>query len=917
MGRSIEMLLTDIITFFESFFGAQPIFLTTISIFMLMRVYLLFKFAIFSFSGAHTQRARFFLMLFLASFTFVDSAWLFKLIRDIFIGPMDYRPYLFWLRLAWGALVIQYQALALFLEFLVHQRKFFSHRQKFFITISAGFVLFAIAIAFLDINCSNPADRPYIEFIVRYAQMIYIQFILFPPSLAYAIWHLCKKPLPLILKKQLKILLIFFIIPIWICDTLQGFPISSTMSYIWMLNSYAATSMSQLLSTIVAYYCARKVMSLRFLNLQNHVQSLSQFHFVNSFRSILEQLGHAASVSELKHITQNFFKESFLINQSDVVLHVREENSSQEVLSLETNSETRRRTSLIEAFISTDNEALRTRTSSLKVLLYDEIAFSNFYDTTISDSTILSFLDNIHTDIFLPIYEGEKMVAYITVKRHARNGELYSDVDRDEMLIFASYLGNVINLLKNRNLLTMLHNQKMLKEELYLKHQEINQYKESIRSFLRNQKQQAIGIIFYANRQFTFGNKAAKELVNVNINAQEGHPLSKAIRSIARQVEAYKEPQQCFCVGNDGTRMVIAGMPSLERNTVIIMIYNPEISDVVKKQIEILHDPTEWDYLLYLETTQSGKLINQLIPGTGETLMAFKIQLLKAALSKKALLLNVAEDDLMPTVEIIHHTSLRETLRVHKLTGPAKTHDSAIALFGANPILSIPQEEKPLLEQLDNIGTLVIQNIHFLELAAQNQLAEFIKYGVYRRFKSDQIHTSDVRIICSTNQDLQHLVSEGAFSKSLYNELYHTTLTMPPLMSLSEDELSKLVEGVTEQTLATQDFKNMVSLSDRDKHRLSLARPVSLQELKKRVQTLLMQKSKNNLIQEETLFDPAYHISDPQLVEASRLGKHALRDSRLMAILWHKFKSQSKIASFLNVNRSSVSRRLKEHGLIN
>ena len=53
----------------------------------------------------------------------------------------------------------------------------------------------------------------------------------------------------------------------------------------------------------------------------------------------------------------------------------------------------------------------------------------------------------------------------------------------------------------------------------------------------------------------------------------------------------------------------------------------------------------------------------------------------------------------------------------------------------------------------------------------------------------------------------------------------------------------------------------------------------------------------------------------PELIQAARLGKHALRDQRIMVMLWDKFKNQNKIASFLGVNRSSVNRRCKEFNL--
>ena len=80
-------------------------------------------------------------------------------------------------------------------------------------------------------------------------------------------------------------------------------------------------------------------------------------------------------------------------------------------------------------------------------------------------------------------------------------------------------------------------------------------------------------------------------------------------------------------------------------------------------------------------------------------------------------------------------------------------------------------------------------------------------------------------------------------------------------------------------------------------------------------QQLLVLKSKKNDISHDTQFDPAYQVSDPELIEAARLGKHALKDRKTMINLWHKFKSQNKIATFLGVNRSSVNRRCKEYNL--
>lgn len=360
---------------------------------------------------------------------------------------------------------------------------------------------------------------------------------------------------------------------------------------------------------------------------------------------------------------------------------------------------------------------------------------------------------------------------------------------------------------------------------------------------------------------------------------------------------------------------MLCGVSNVEQNNVIITLHYPEISDIIRKQIELLKDPTEWDYLLYLETTRSGKLINQLIPGSGETLLNFKINLLKTALSKKATLLQIPEEDLLPTVELLHHISLRENLHVLTLQGPEKNFETATKLFGVNQIFSFKNDIPPLLEKLDGTGTLFIQNIEFLHKETQELLAELIRYGLYRAFRSDQKFASNIRIICSTHQDLRQLVQEGAFSKQLFNELKHTTLTMPSLLTLPEEEFENLAEGFTKQTVKTDAFDNLLTLTEKEKDKLTVKRPVSLKELKNKVQNTLLKKSKRNNIYHETQFDPAYEISDPELIEAARLGKHALRDPHIMAMLWNKFKSQNKIATFLGVNRSSVNRRCKKYNL--
>ncbi len=361
---------------------------------------------------------------------------------------------------------------------------------------------------------------------------------------------------------------------------------------------------------------------------------------------------------------------------------------------------------------------------------------------------------------------------------------------------------------------------------------------------------------------------------------------------------------------------MVTGVPHLDyQGGVILTIHYPDTSDIIKTQIDKLQDPSQIDYLLYLETTKSGKLINQIIPSSSETLLNFKIKLLEIAFHKKATLLQSHSDDLLAIVEIIHHISLRHTLHVLDLKPTSSTHDLAIKLFGLNPLLMQEQEEG-LLKKLDQTGTLFIKNIELLDLETQNKLAQFIRYGIFTITKSEQRVSSDVRIICSVSQNPQTLLEQNKLSTLLYNELNETTLHMPSLLTMDEKELQELIDGFAHQAVESSNFSNLLQISKKDKEELIESRPASLQEFKLKIQQMLTQKSKEYHIFHETHFDPEFNITNPKLLKAANLGKHALKDAEMMSILWEQFQCQSKIAQFLGVNRSSVQRRCKEYNLL-
>ncbi|MFI5333405.1 MAG: sigma 54-interacting transcriptional regulator, partial [Candidatus Babeliales bacterium] len=696
-------------------------------------------------------------------------------------------------------------------------------------------------------------------------------------------------------------------------DVIQVFPIA--FNPLMVTNSYFAMCVSTILITVAAAYCIRRMLSLRFLNLAKHVQTSHTYNFVDNVKTVLEKFSGVTSITDLGIITQKFFNDVYSIPLPQTNFYIKSNNSTEHISGGSTQAVNTINT--VDHFVQHENNGMDRVIYDMKMLIYDEVAFSNFYEPDGVYKQLLAFLNTINADIFLPIYEKQTLIGYIIVERYPHPGMFFGDAERDEMLVFSSYLSNLAHLLYNKNFDLLVEKKREIEEELHFKQQEIKQYKESFRSFLRNNRLKDVGVILYKAKRFSFANKAGRDMVPVNLNTQEGHPLTKIMKDLVDHVEEYRTPQTTFTHDFQGNKLIIAAFPHLEEKSIIITVYYPAISDVVKRQMSMLENPNEWDFLLYLETTESGKLINQLIPGSGEILLNFKISLLKAALSKQAVLLETAHpDDLGQMVELIHHVSLRERLEVIALHTPCKNNDLALKLFGINPMLNLSGTvSTPLLAELHSVGTIFIENIQFLDMESQEHLADFLHYGMYRPLKSEHKVNANVRIICSTNQNLQELVHAGTFSKTLFDELKSTTLIMPSLADLPEPELRTLTDGFTDQLVKKNDLKSLMALSDKEKAKLLDKRPVSLADLKSRVQQLLHKKAHSNHLYTETQVDSSSNYTDPGLIEAARLGKQALKNPRIMTMLWTKFKSQAKIAEFLDVNRSSVNRRCKEYNL--
>ena len=848
----------------------------------------------------------YFLLLTILGISIENFSWMLQLSFHLGYICINYKYIQIISIIAWAFTLIRYQALGLFIENLIENKFTLRLHQKILLVINTffTFIFFNSAVCHLY----QISSYIHVNTIYRIAPLYFILII--APSIIIVSYKLHQKIIPVILKKQLTIFLKYILFPHFVFELLQALPFygpqGATANTAGIIGA-----LSLIFMTIAIIFCALNLIRFRIFNFSNKVEDNSNTSLTGGFKNSIEKISLATTPQELVFITQTFFKENFQTSTENICLNFR---YKQELCAPGIDNYCSLTSNIIESFINYNDQSIELL-REYRILVADEIMFDVYYSTDENQLKLARFLENIDSEIFLPMYDKNNIIAYLTVKRSAQH-KFYSHAEQNKIVIFGTYLASAINIMHNSNTATLLHENKKIKEELYLKHQEINQYKESIKCLIKQKSHNKIGILFYKDDRFTLGNETAQNLLSINLNQQRNHPATITITKLAQQVASYRTTQSCFLYDNTNKQLMVTGVPHLDyQSGVIITINYADTSDSIKHLIDKLQDPSQIDYLLYLQTTKSGQLINQIVPSNSELLLQFKIQLLEIALHKKAALLHSHSDDLIAIVEIIHHISLRHTLHILDLKPTVSNHNLSFKLFGLNPLLMQDNEES-LLKKLDRTGTLFIKNIELLDLETQNKLAEFIRYGIFTICKSEQRVASDVRIICSTSQNAQTLLDQNKLSIALFKELNQTTLQMPSLLTIEEQELQELIDGFAHQAVESSNFSNLLQISKKDKEQLIDRRPASLQEFKSKIQRILSEKSKDYNISQDTHFDPELNITNPELLKAANLGKHALKDAQIMSMLWRQFQCQNQIAQFLGVNRSSVQRRCKEYNLL-
>lgn len=229
------------------------------------------------------------------------------------------------------------------------------------------------------------------------------------------------------------------------------------------------------------------------------------------------------------------------------------------------------------------------------------------------------------------------------------------------------------------------------------------------------------------------------------------------------------------------------------------------------------------------------------------------------------------------------------------------------------------REGKKGLLEIANGGTVFLDEITELPLSLQVKLLQVIQEKKLMRVGGSKYIDVDIRFVAATNRDIQRMVADGLFREDLYYRLNVIPVIIPPLRYRQED-IPVLIEYFLEK-LNTKYEKNKRFLPDAIDVLRNYNWPGNVRELENLVERLLVTKEGNEIAVghlPEYIFEGKSGYPNRVYVLDIYPLKEAVEEleKQLITMAYTRFKNTYKIAKALEVNQSTIVRKIQKYRLV-
>ena len=219
--------------------------------------------------------------------------------------------------------------------------------------------------------------------------------------------------------------------------------------------------------------------------------------------------------------------------------------------------------------------------------------------------------------------------------------------------------------------------------------------------------------------------------------------------------------------------------------------------------------------------------------------------------------------------------------------------------------------------EMANGGTLFLDEIGELPLAMQSKVLRVLQEKEVRRIGGEENKPVDVRIIAATNRNLKKEMEKGNFRSNLYYRLFVVPINIPPLRQRKED-IAPLTNYFLNKFNAMYEVKKEIS-SEAIKAMEKYNWYGNVRELRNIIERLVVSGAGNTISAfqvemclKEDNFNNAEPVKNGENATLDELIENYEKQIIIQAV--EECGTLTAAAQKLNVNKSTISRKLKKYG---
>jgi two-component system response regulator HydG len=212
---------------------------------------------------------------------------------------------------------------------------------------------------------------------------------------------------------------------------------------------------------------------------------------------------------------------------------------------------------------------------------------------------------------------------------------------------------------------------------------------------------------------------------------------------------------------------------------------------------------------------------------------------------------------------------------------------------------------KPGLFEVAHGGTILLDEIDTFPIDLQAKLLRVLEDQEVRRVGGTKTRRVDVRVIASTNSDLESVVARGAFRQDLYFRLGVITLVIPPLRARGNDVLL-VAERLISVLAQRHRIRPPVLSAEARRALLGYSWPGNIRELKNALERALLLSQDGDLSLSELI--PVSAMTAPSQALPFPADLEAIMAAAGRAMLESCSGNVSEAARRLNVSRRRLRR---------